>query len=129
MRLSAALAVPVAVALSASACSTGAPPGSATPVFSMSPITHEEIETAIAGNAYDAVRLLRPRWLRPRMTSGVGEAYPMVYMRGQRYGAIGWLQTIRCENVREIRYVNARDATTRWGMGHSAGVIEVVPLI
>jgi hypothetical protein len=28
--------------------------------------------------------------------------------------------------VREIRYINARDATTRWGTGVSSGVIQVV---
>ena len=91
---------------------------------SWGPITQSEIQQSVVGDALEAVQRLRPRWLRPRM----GDSQPLVYMRNQRYGGIEWLRIIRCENVYEIRYVNARDATTRWGMGHSAGVIEVVPV-
>jgi hypothetical protein len=30
--------------------------------------------------------------------------------------------------VKEIRYISASDATTRWGTGHSGGVILVVTM-
>jgi hypothetical protein len=35
------------------------------------------------------------------------------------------LSTIPATRVREIRYINASDATTRWGTGHASGVILV----
>jgi hypothetical protein len=35
------------------------------------------------------------------------------------------LSTIPANRVREIRYINAADATTRWGTGHASGVILV----
>jgi len=118
------LAPSFAIVVLCAACATATQTETQQASSSWSPITQGEIQEAIAGDAFDAVQRLRPRWLRPRM----GESTPMVYMRNQRYGGIEWLRMIRCENVYEIRYVNARDATTRWGMGHSAAVIEVVPV-
>jgi len=114
----------LAIAVLCTACTTAPQTGVSPASHSWSPISQGEIQGAIAGDAFEAVQRLRPRWLRPRM----GESTPLVYMRNQRYGGIEWLRIFRCENVYEIRYVNARDATTRWGTGHSAAVIEVVPV-
>ncbi len=111
--------------VSAALCSACAPTSQTeeqAPRSSWSPITQSEIQQSVVGDAFEAVRLLRPRWLRPRM----GDSAPLVYLHNQRYGGVEWLRVIRCENIYEIRYVNARDATMRWGMGHSAGVIEVI---
>jgi hypothetical protein len=58
----------------------------------------------------------------------MGDSPPLVYMHNQRYGGVEWLRIFQSDNIAEIRYVNARDATTRWGTGHSGGVIEVVPV-
>ncbi len=49
----------------------------------------------------------------------------MVYLDGMRTGGVPVLRNIDANNVREIRYVPARDATTKYGTGHSQGVIEV----
>ena len=124
MRCCHALIPSLAIAVLCAACTTAPQTGVQPASYSWSPITQGEIQRAIAGDAFEAVQRLRPRWLRPRM----GESTPLVYMRNQQYGGIEWLRNFRCENVYEIRYVNARDATTRWGMGHSAAVIEVVPV-
>ena len=32
---------------------------------------------------------------------------------------------ILVEEIDEVRYISATDATTRWGTGHAAGVIQV----
>jgi hypothetical protein len=56
---------------------------------------------------------------------GVGEL-PLVYVDEMPYGDLATLQTIPIIEITEIRYINARDATTRWGTGVAGGVIEVI---
>jgi hypothetical protein len=50
----------------------------------------------------------------------------VVYMDDTRLGEVASLSTIPAGRVREIRYISASDATTRWGTGHSSGVIQVI---
>jgi len=77
-------------------------------------------------NALEAVERLRPRWLRSRSTSrGGGVASPIVYLNGSRYGDLRSLQRLSVNDIEEIRFINARDATTRFGTGVQAGVIAV----
>ena len=38
----------------------------------------------------------------------------------------GTLKTLRRDGVRELRFIPARDATTRFGTGYMAGVIEIL---
>jgi hypothetical protein len=47
-------------------------------------------------------------------------------MGGVRMGGLEELHSIRAADVESIRFINARDATTRWGTGHMGGVIEVL---
>jgi hypothetical protein len=108
------------------ACATAPRRAETTPHALWDPITTAELEGAGIADAYEAVHLLRPRWLRPRMTTGADDGRPFVYAHNMRCGSIYELQLFRVAGIREIRYVNARDATTRWGMGHSNGVIEVI---
>lgn len=104
-------------------------------------ITAEEIraEEGIS-TAYEAVRRLRPRFLRGRTgargtsgatnprnrvssagdTSGV-----VVYLNGVKAGGVEVLRRVEAAAVTEIRFIGGRDATTRYGTGHGAGVIEV----
>jgi hypothetical protein len=35
------------------------------------------------------------------------------------------LRDISVEQIRELRFIDAKDATTRYGTGHTSGVIEV----
>jgi len=42
-----------------------------------------------------------------------------------RLGDVGSMVNIPTNRVKEIRFINARDATTRYGTGHSSGVILV----
>jgi hypothetical protein len=48
----------------------------------------------------------------------------LVYMDNVRLGGVDVLRRIEPGQVQEIRYVNARDAMTRYGTGHGGGVIE-----
>lgn len=92
-------------------------------------LTAEEIAEANVGTAYEAVRQLRPEFLRTRGTMSMRDAtneYAVVYINGIRMGGPEQLNNVRAGDVSVIRYINASDATTRWGTGHAGGVIEVV---
>ena len=79
-------------------------------------------------NLFDVIERLRPRWLRVRsVTSVMGAPAPIVvYHNNVRVGGIGVLYNMRIEGIEEARFISATDATTRWGMGVSSGVIEVI---
>lgn len=51
----------------------------------------------------------------------------VAYVDDVRLGDLEQLRTVQRGTVREIRYIRgATDATTRWGTGHSNGVIQVI---
>ena len=68
---------------------------------------------------------LRPTMLRPRGTSS-SQYQVVAYMDDVKLIDLNGLSTIPSERVKEIRYINSRDATTRWGTGHGSGVILVL---
>jgi hypothetical protein len=94
-------------------------------------ITEAEISASIYQNALEIVQNLRPSMLIPR---GIGSdasgmlaaSIPIViYQDDIRLGEIRSLINIPAGRIKEIRFVGARDATTRYGTGHSSGVILV----
>lgn len=96
-------------------------------------ITEGEIAELGQGleNAFDIVERLRPTMLRSRAatfgTSQTGEAIAVIaYVDDVRLGDTSNLRTVPRLQIREIRYVNATDATQRWGTGHGSGVIQVI---
>lgn len=91
-------------------------------------ITAAEIERISAATAYDAIQRLRPEFLRSRGRSaaGVGNSQtPLVYIDAIRAGGLDTLRGIAAQDVEEIRWLSAADATTRYGPGHAGGVIEI----
>ena len=113
-----------------SANPTGTPRG---PARSQDVIAQEEIKTRAndATNALQVVQKLRPQMLRsrglvsPNDATGA-EALPRVYVDNVSYGGIDALSNVQASQIKEIRFVNARDATTQWGTGHMGGVILVI---
>jgi len=117
----------------APATATAAAPSPRVPRGSSNLITSAEIEAAAQDiqNAYELVERLRPMMMRPRNLSagsvGDGNVFGVVaYVEEVRLGDVESLGTVMRATVREIRYIGATDATTRWGTGHSNGVIQVV---
>jgi hypothetical protein len=91
-------------------------------------ITAEEIAALPPTNASDIVERLRPNWLRYRGPSSIRDGTPVVpiiYIDDIRSGSLQDLLRVRSEIIREIRYINGRDATTKWGLDHGGGVILV----
>ena len=93
-------------------------------------ITAAELRPGEHRDVYEAVQRLRPQFLRPRgatsVRGGGEDNLPVVFLDDQRLGGPSTMRGLPVENVREIRYVAARDATTRWGTGYPAGAILVV---
>ena len=83
-------------------------------------ITSQELQQVPADDLYEAVQQLRPAWLSRRS----GQS-PQVFVNGAPRGGLDELRTFRPENASELRFINAADATTRWGTGYTAGVIDV----
>lgn len=90
-------------------------------------IVTRELTDRIFPNTYEAVRQLRPRWVRSRGPSSLqGLAYAKVYLNGAHYGGLESLRRIPVQDVAEIRFLSASDATTRFGTGHVGGIIMVI---
>lgn len=90
-----------------------------------------------AANALQIIQKLRPQMLRNRGLAVLPTAgrtaeeasqasLPRVYIDNISYGDLGQLSNVNATQIREIRYINARDATTQWGTGHMGGVILVL---
>ena len=109
------------------ACASGS--GGGQPRGSRNVITQEEIVALPITTASDLVNRLRPSWLRgrgPTSISGGIPALPLVYVDEVRTGGIEALDLISSQVIREIRFINGRDATTKWGLDHGGGVIMVL---
>ena len=83
-----------------------------------------------AANALQIIEKLRPQMLRSRglgsPTDVTGEsARPKVYVDNVAYGDLGTLTNLTANQIKEIQFINSRDATTKWGTGHMGGVILV----
>ncbi len=86
-------------------------------------ITSEEWQGQSVTTALDAVRRLRPGWLQPRGQTGL----PAVFRNNARWGDDPRsLENLLLTEITEIRYMNGRDATTRFGTGYPGGIIQVI---
>jgi hypothetical protein len=114
----------------AAGCASGGTDGERAPRGSATRIIQAEIAAlSSVANAWDAVQRLRPQWLRGRGASSVTSSennLPVIYVNNARLGDIDSLQSIEAAAIREMRFIRAADATTRWGTGHAGGVIEVI---
>jgi outer membrane cobalamin receptor len=97
-------------------------------------ITQEEVEKSMATDAYDLIQKLRPAWFTRRgvasgqatadAVGGMDDGVRVVaYVDGIRWAD---LSTLTVERIKEVHYLNASDATTKYGTGHTSGAIEVI---
>jgi hypothetical protein len=121
----------VAVALSV-ACATSGGGGLHPSSRIQDVIVESEIAANSSGvtNALQIIEKLRPQMLRSRgvgsPTDATGEtSRPRVYVDNVDYGSISTLTNLNASQIKEIRFFNSGDATTRYGTGHMGGVILV----
>jgi len=88
-------------------------------------VAFEEILEAKQTNVYDLIRAHRPLWLHTRGAARSAGADVMVYLDGSRLGGSGELRDIPTAIVTGIQFMDAREATTRWGANHGNGAILV----
>lgn len=109
-------------------CSAGSQEAADTPSAGPGVLTREQIVATNHRNAYDAIRQLQPMWLQTRRRS-TGAVDPVwVYVDGVRRGTVEELRMMNADAVSEVRHLSAADATTRFGTGHSSGVILVTTM-
>lgn len=125
------------------ACASGASPaatGSATtavtaaaapkpgPKGSANVIVEAEIPASGAQNALEVIQRVRPSMLRARNGTNdeTGVMDIVFYIDNVRAGDRQAVTSVLATNVREIRYLAAPDATTRFGTGHPLGAILVI---
>lgn len=92
-------------------------------------IRANDLERTGVKTAGEAVRLLRPEWLRGRGTHILGEGPNetiQVYLDDVRLGGLRFLDDVSASTIRSIHFFDAAAATLRWGAGHSHGVILII---
>ena len=106
---------------------TCASSGSSGPRSNPNVITLEQLEAQPAGDLYQAIERLKPNWLRVRnlSLSGGNTNLPQVHVDGVPRGDVTNLRSLDKQQVRQVEFMNASDATTRFGTGYSGGVILV----
>ena len=115
-----------------SSCSTArqskAEPSSGKRSRSSRVITAEELADVFQFNALQAVELLRPTWLRNRgpvtMESSVSQGVRL-YVDGNPRGLASDMEGILASDILEMRFLDSREATTRYGTGYPDGVIVI----
>lgn len=78
---------------------------------------------------YDVIQRARPEYLRSRGPNSFRNASPptaVVYLDGMKYGELEQLKSLRADNVFQIQYLSAPNATTRFGTGHTGGAILII---
>jgi hypothetical protein len=90
-------------------------------------ITQSELEGSGSQDALDAIRRLRPNFLTTRGAVTVTGSDPgiVVYANGIRLGGTGALSGINVQDIKQIQFLSAGDATQAFGTGHPHGAIVV----
>ena len=94
-------------------------------------INNEEMRQAeMEGlSATQLIERLRSRWLQGRGATSLtisASGYARVMLNGAPYGELEVLSNMDVSGIEEMRFLNARDATTRFGTDYDGGAILVV---
>lgn len=90
-------------------------------------ISEEEMKAAGYHDALSTIQLLRPQWLNRRGPSTINlKESVKVYLDGSLLGGPEHLQRITVSSISTMRYLDAIEATQRWGLDHGLGAILVI---
>ena len=107
-------------------CAGGGSGGSASGPYNV--LTASQLRDTNTQTVYDAIRRLRPQWLRARGRTSINAAgpdEPAVYVDGTRYGALNDLGLMDVNQVTRAEFVDPLEATTRFGTNHTGGAILI----
>ncbi len=118
----------LAMLMALGACASGSGGGGGAPRSSSTRLVAADFQNDVGFDVYTIIQRHRPRWLQVRgATTAQGPARISVIIDGTRQqGSVEVLRSIAGSEVDELRFLNARDATTRYGTDMTAGAIEVV---
>jgi Arc/MetJ family transcription regulator len=91
-------------------------------------ITAEQLRELDDLSAYRAVQRLRPQWLRARGRSSIENQDAegvRVYVDDVRQGGVESMRNLQVIDIEEIRFLDSREATTRFGIDHGNGAIVI----
>jgi len=92
-------------------------------------LTETELAATNSDNLFDAISKLHPEWLStrgPKSATDMTLASVDVVMNGSVVGSADYLRQVRLLDVTGVRFWDAGQAATRFGMGHPRGVIELI---
>jgi hypothetical protein len=121
--------LPVCALAAVLAACGGNPPGHTPPVVRGGArlINESEVQVSTAATAYDLIQQLRPRWLvvASGPTTLGREPEIMVYVNEMKMGGLQNLYDIDVNAIRRVAFMDANEATARFGINHSHGAIMV----
>ena len=124
-RLRHAALVALALSLAFAACAGSGARGSSGGTSDV--LTVADLEPWANQDLFTIVQRMRPAWMQNRAPfTGMGRATIVIIVNGQRQdGTLELLRDYKGTDVDEVRYLNARDATTRFGTDMTAGAILI----
>jgi hypothetical protein len=126
-RPAAAIIVAASLLVSASCASSGT--SSQRTRIDPALITREQIDEHGFTNAYDAVAALHSNWLLTKGTDSFSSPSRVrVYVDNTLLGGTETLRSVAASAIRDIRHFDGLSATSRWGMDHGQGVIQVTTM-
>ena len=118
------LLLPLALALVAAGCASST--GGSSSRGSANVLDRETLASLERLTVYQAVQRLRPQWLSTRgADSFYSDNSVQVYVDDARVGGVEELRRYSTLEVDEVRFLDSRQATTRFGLGHPSGAIMV----
>ena len=91
-------------------------------------LTTEDLTRAGDVSLFDAINMLRPTFLqvRPASMAGTQQAAPIqVYIGPLQMEGVEHLREIMAKNVKEVRYLEPREANAKYGGNHGGGALLV----
>lgn len=119
------------VASSGVACASRQPAdaagASAAPATRRDVLDREEISRGQWANAYEAIRGLRPQWLRVRGRDTINgdPGTVQILLDDVRLGGMESLRTLPVSGIAYIQFLDGITASQRWGTGYGNGAIFI----
>jgi hypothetical protein len=91
-------------------------------------LTASELERASDMNLYDALRQMRPTFLRSRApANSITEQQPVqAYVNGLKMEGLEHLREIQAKNVKEVQFLEPQQANSRFGGNNSGGALIIL---